>query len=103
MTTTLILRHRRSKHLLAAILCAATCTIALLPSATLAQAAPSVQAITSTQGAAPARATTSALGAVPARATTSAQGAALSQHPIGIFDDHLDIGHPRLAGDASYD
>ena len=67
MTTTLILRLRRSNHPLAAILCAATCTIALLPSATFAQAAPS------------------------------------AQHPIGIFDDHLDIGHPRLAGDASYD
>ena len=26
-----------------------------------------------------------------------------AQHPVGIFDDHLDIGHPKLAGDASYD
>ncbi len=29
--------------------------------------------------------------------------AAQTQHPIGIFDDHLDIGHPKLAGDATYD
>jgi TolB protein len=29
--------------------------------------------------------------------------AALAQHPIGIFDDHLDIGHPKLTGDATYD
>src|ERR1700744_313066 len=29
--------------------------------------------------------------------------AALAQHPIGIFDDHLDIGHPKLSGDATYD
>jgi hypothetical protein len=26
-----------------------------------------------------------------------------AQHPLGIFDDHMDIGHPKLAGDASYD
>jgi TolB protein len=26
-----------------------------------------------------------------------------AQHPVGIFDDHMDIGHPKLAGDASYD
>jgi TolB protein len=26
-----------------------------------------------------------------------------AQHPVGIFDNHLDIGHPKLAGDASYD
>jgi TolB protein len=28
---------------------------------------------------------------------------AFAQHPVGIFDDHMDIGHPKLAGDASYD
>jgi TolB protein len=27
----------------------------------------------------------------------------LAQHPVGIFEDHVDIGHPKLAGDASYD
>jgi TolB protein len=26
-----------------------------------------------------------------------------AQHPVGIFDDHLDIGHPKLSGDATYD
>ncbi len=26
-----------------------------------------------------------------------------AQHPIGIFDDHMDIGHPKLSGDATYD
>ena len=26
-----------------------------------------------------------------------------AQHPVGIFDDHMDIGHPKLAGDAGYD
>ena len=30
-------------------------------------------------------------------------GALQAQHPVGIFDDHLDIGHPKLAGDATYD
>lgn len=28
---------------------------------------------------------------------------AFAQHPIGIFDDHKDIGNPKLKGDASYD
>lgn len=36
-------------------------------------------------------------------AATHAQQAATAQHPIGIFDDHIDIGHPKLAGDATYD
>ena len=27
----------------------------------------------------------------------------MAQHPIGIFDDHADIGNPKLAGTASYD
>ena len=27
----------------------------------------------------------------------------IAQHPVGIFDDHLDIGNPKLKGDASYD
>lgn len=26
-----------------------------------------------------------------------------AQHPVGIFDDHMDIGNPKLPGDASYD
>jgi hypothetical protein len=26
-----------------------------------------------------------------------------AQHPVGIFEDNLDIGHPKLAGSASYD
>jgi Tol biopolymer transport system component len=26
-----------------------------------------------------------------------------AQHPVGIFDDHQDIGHPKLAGNAAYD
>ena len=26
----------------------------------------------------------------------------MAQHPIGIFDDHADIGNPKLAGTASY-
>ncbi len=26
-----------------------------------------------------------------------------AQHPVGIFDDHSDIGNPKLAGSASYD
>src|ERR1700730_13722216 len=26
-----------------------------------------------------------------------------AQHPVGIFEDHLDIGKPKLAGSASYD
>src|SRR5580704_3778383 len=30
-------------------------------------------------------------------------GGTQAQHPVGIFDDHLDIGHPKLAGDATYD
>lgn len=29
-------------------------------------------------------------------------GDATAQHPIGIFDDHRDIGQPKLKGDASY-
>ena len=29
--------------------------------------------------------------------------AAMAQHPVGVFDDHLDIGHPKLPGDATYD
>jgi len=28
--------------------------------------------------------------------------ASMAQNPIGIFDDHQDIGHPRAAGGASY-
>jgi hypothetical protein len=31
------------------------------------------------------------------------QGVLLAQRPIGIFDDHGDIGNPQLAGSASYD
>ncbi|GAC1441867.1 MAG: SMP-30/gluconolactonase/LRE family protein [Sediminibacterium sp.] len=27
----------------------------------------------------------------------------MAQHPVGIFDDHMDIGHPKLSGAASYD
>ena len=27
----------------------------------------------------------------------------IAQHPVGIFDDHADIGNPKLKGDASYD
>lgn len=27
----------------------------------------------------------------------------MAQHPVGIFDDHADIGNPKLAGHASYD
>jgi TolB protein len=27
----------------------------------------------------------------------------MGQHPLGIFDDHTDVGHPKLAGTASYD
>jgi len=30
-------------------------------------------------------------------------GSLCAQHPVGIFEDHLDIGHPKLAGDAAYD
>ena len=30
-------------------------------------------------------------------------GSSFGQHPVGIFDDHADIGHPKLKGDASYD
>jgi TolB protein len=30
-------------------------------------------------------------------------GQALAQHPVGIFENHQDIGDPKLAGDASYD
>ncbi|HXB93843.1 MAG TPA: DUF5050 domain-containing protein [Puia sp.] len=26
-----------------------------------------------------------------------------AQHPVGIFENHMDIGHPKLAGDATYD
>jgi hypothetical protein len=32
-----------------------------------------------------------------------AWNAASAQHPVGIFEDQLDIGHPKLAGSASYD
>ena len=32
-----------------------------------------------------------------------AAGSGFSQRPVGIFEDHMDIGHPKLAGDASYD
>src|SRR5689334_2497743 len=28
---------------------------------------------------------------------------ASAQHPVGIFEDHLDIGNPKMHGDASYD
>jgi len=28
---------------------------------------------------------------------------ASAQHPVGIFQDHLDIGNPKMHGDASYD
>ena len=27
----------------------------------------------------------------------------IAQQPVGIFDDHTDIGHPKLPGSASYD
>ncbi|MBC7628260.1 MAG: hypothetical protein H7254_13320, partial [Ferruginibacter sp.] len=27
----------------------------------------------------------------------------MAQHPVGIFDDHADIGKPKLAGTAGYD
>ena len=27
----------------------------------------------------------------------------MAQHPVGIFDDHADIGNPKLKGNASYD
>jgi TolB protein len=27
----------------------------------------------------------------------------MAQHPVGIFDDHVDVGNPKLKGDASYD
>ncbi|MEO6219986.1 MAG: DUF5050 domain-containing protein [Ginsengibacter sp.] len=27
----------------------------------------------------------------------------IAQHPVGIFDDHADIGNPKVKGDASYD
>ncbi|MEO6675588.1 MAG: DUF5050 domain-containing protein [Ginsengibacter sp.] len=26
-----------------------------------------------------------------------------AQHPVGIFDDHVDVGNPKIKGDASYD
>jgi len=26
-----------------------------------------------------------------------------AQNPVGVFDNHIDIGHPKLAGSASYD
>ncbi|HZE82656.1 MAG TPA: hypothetical protein VE035_00040 [Puia sp.] len=26
-----------------------------------------------------------------------------AQHPVGIFEDHADIGHPKISGSASYD
>src|SRR5579864_4819255 len=28
---------------------------------------------------------------------------AAAQHPVGIFGNHIDIGHPKLAGGATYD
>jgi TolB protein len=31
------------------------------------------------------------------------QPASAAQHPVGIFEDHMDIGNPKLAGDATYD
>ena len=27
----------------------------------------------------------------------------IAQHPVGIFDDHIDIGNPKIKGSASYD
>ena len=27
----------------------------------------------------------------------------IAQHPVGIFDDHTDIGNPKMKGDATYD
>src|SRR6187431_3007913 len=27
----------------------------------------------------------------------------IAQQPVGVFDDHVDIGNPKLKGDASYD
>ena len=27
----------------------------------------------------------------------------IAQHPVGIFDDHTDIGNPKIKGDAGYD
>jgi TolB protein len=39
----------------------------------------------------------------PALTVAQLPAAALAQRPIGIFDDHLDIGHPKMAGDATYD
>ncbi len=27
----------------------------------------------------------------------------IAQHPVGIFEDHMDIGNPKLKGSASYD
>ncbi|GGB11362.1 TolB family protein [Puia dinghuensis] len=32
-----------------------------------------------------------------------ATAGAFGQHPVGIFDDHLDIGNPKMPGDATYD
>ncbi|HVU97291.1 MAG TPA: hypothetical protein VHE34_18805 [Puia sp.] len=28
---------------------------------------------------------------------------AFAQYPVGNFEDHLDIGNPKMRGDASYD
>src|SRR5580698_6020840 len=36
-------------------------------------------------------------------ALTLFAAASQAQHPVGMFDDHMDIGNPKLAGDASYD
>ena len=30
-------------------------------------------------------------------------GGLKAQHPVGIFDDHIDIGNPKIKGDATYD
>src|SRR5258708_9092037 len=32
-----------------------------------------------------------------------AGGQVLAQHPVGIFEDHVDIGNPKVSGSASYD
>ena len=34
---------------------------------------------------------------------TLAWDVSFGQHPVGIFEDHLDIGKPKLSGSASYD
>ncbi len=30
-------------------------------------------------------------------------GTVFAQHPVGLFDDHADIGNPKMHGDAAYD